>query len=108
LGHIVAVALDGQPLASSRKVLLQVMSEEKPSEFRAEPSSEGGEMRIASIGRDPWLVKKLDGVVKFKRSDASRLRVTALDGNGEPVKEYGDAAEIKLDPTTIYYAIAPR
>ena len=42
LGHIVAVSLDGQPLATSRKILLQVMSEEKPTGFRTEPAP-GGE-----------------------------------------------------------------
>jgi hypothetical protein len=34
LGHIVAVSLDEQPLATSRKILLQVMSEGKISDYR--------------------------------------------------------------------------
>jgi hypothetical protein len=103
--HIVAVALDGKPLASSGKILLQVMTEEKPSGFRAEPSGPG-EKRIVSIGRDPWLVREAEGVVRFKRADASRLKVVALDPNGDPGKALGNAAEIQLDPRTVYYLIA--
>ncbi len=106
LGHIVAVSLDGKPLASSRRILLQAMSEEKSTDFRTEPAP-GGEKKITSIGHDPWLVKELNGVVEFKRSDASRLKVTALDFNGDPVKLIGTASEIRLTPSTVYYLITP-
>jgi hypothetical protein len=106
LGHIVAVSLDGKPLATSRRILLQAMSEEKPTDFRTEPAP-GGELKITNIGHDPWLVKELDGVVKFKRPDASKLRVTALDFNGDPVQSIGTAREIRLLPSTIYYLITP-
>jgi hypothetical protein len=106
LGHIVAVSSDGKPLATSRRILLQAMSEEKPTDFRTEPAP-GGEKKITSIGHDPWLVKELNGVVKFKRPDASKLHVTALDFNGEPDKSIGTAREIRLAPNTIYYLITP-
>jgi hypothetical protein len=104
--HVVAVALDGKPLATSGKILLQVMTEEKPSGFRTEPSG-AEEKRIVSIGRDPWLVREAEGTVRFKRPDASRLKVVALDPNGDPGKALGTAAEIRLDPRTIYYLIEP-
>ncbi len=104
LAHIVVVSLDGQPLAKSQKMLLQVMTEEKPSGFKTE--SAGDEKRIVSIGRDPWLVKNAEGTVAFKRSDASRLKVTALDGNGDPMKTAGDASKITLQPSVVYYLIA--
>jgi hypothetical protein len=103
--HVIAVALDGKPLATSGKILLQVMTEEKPSGFRSEPTG-SGEKRIISIGRDPWLVREAEGVVRFKRPDAARLKVVALDPNGEPAKSLGTASEIRLDPRTIYYLIA--
>jgi hypothetical protein len=106
LGHLIAVSLDGKPLATSRRILLQAMSEEKPTDFRAEPAS-AGEKKIASIGHDPWLAKELDGTVQFKRSDASSLKVTALDFNGDPGKSIGTANEIRLAPSTIYYLITP-
>ncbi len=106
LGHIVAVSLDGKPLATSRRVLLQAMSEEKPTGFGTQ-AAPGGDKKITSIGHDPWLAKDLDGVVKFKRPDASKLRVTALDFNGDPGKSIGTASEIRLAPSTIYYLISP-
>jgi hypothetical protein len=106
LGHIVAVSLDGKPLATSRRILLQAMSEEKATDFGTEPAP-GGHKKISSIGHDPWLVKELDGVVKFRRPDASRLTVTALDFNGNPGESIGTASEIHLAPSTIYYLVTP-
>jgi hypothetical protein len=106
LGHIVAVALDGQPLATSRRILLQVMSEEKNAGFRTQ-AAERNVQRMESIGQDPWLVKELQGQVRLKRSDAASLSVTALDLRGYPVRKTGTAADIPLLPQTLYYLIEP-
>ncbi len=83
LGHVVAVSLDGQPLAKSKRILLQVMSEEKASGFQTEPA-ENGLKKIVSIGRDPWLVKEFAGSVHWKRPDAKSLKVTPLDPSALP------------------------
>ncbi len=104
LGHVVAVSLDGRPLASSQRMLLQVMSEEKPSRFETEPAGQGV-LRIKKIGQDPWMVRELQGTVRFKRADAGRLAVTPLDENGYPQTTAGHASEIRLRPTTMYYVI---
>ena len=104
LGHIVAVALDERPLGTARKILLQVMSEERPSGFRAVPVS-ATVKRIASLGGDPWLVRKLEGTVRLKRADAAQLKVTALDSNGYPIGAASTAERIELAPTTLYYLI---
>jgi hypothetical protein len=106
LGHIVAVALDDKPLAQSSRILLQVMSEEKNSDFATQPT-QGGQQRITNIGHDPWLAREIDGLVKLKRPDAERLKVVALDWNGDPVKAVGNASAIRLLPTTLYYLITP-
>lgn len=103
LGAIVAVALDDEPLATSSRILLQVMSEEKANGF--ETTEQGNVRRIDSIGRNPSLVKEIQGTVRFKRSDAAALKVTALDGNGGAIKAVGDAAEIGLLPDVVYYLI---
>jgi hypothetical protein len=105
LGHIIAVALDDQPLAKSGRILLQVMSEEQETNHKTEPVSPTVK-RIVSIGTDPWQVRELNGTVRFKRADAAQLKVTALDFNGYPVGPAGTAKEIQLQPTTIYYLIA--
>ncbi len=106
LGQIIAVSLDGQPLATSEKILLQVMSEDRPSGFRTEPLA-GGLKRITDIGHNPWLVKDLSGTVKLNRPDAAQLKVQALDYNGHLLRPAGAASEIKLSRDTVYYLISP-
>ena len=105
LGAIVAVSLDGKPLAESARVLVQVMTEEKPSEFAADPL-DGGRFRITNLGRDPWLVREATGTLRFQRADAGQLKVTALDENGQPVKTLaGGAAKVVLLPDIVYYLV---
>jgi hypothetical protein len=105
LGHIVAVALDDQPLAKSSRILLQVMSEERETNHQTEPVS-ANVKRIVNIGKDPWQVKEFSGVVRFKPHDAAELKVNALDLNGYRGNSTALAGnEIKLQPTTIYYLI---
>lgn len=107
LGHLVVVALDGRPLASSERMLVQAMSEEKPTGWATEPAGEGV-MRITNLGRDPWLIRELEGTLTFKRSDASRLKVTALDFNGyatgaaEPL---GVGGALRLRAGVAYYLV---
>jgi hypothetical protein len=103
-GSIIAVSLDGKPLASSNRILLSVMSEERPTGFATQP--EGKLLKILNIGREPWQIKDINGSVGFKRSDAAQLHVTALDGNGDKTKEVGTANQIKLEPNAIYYLIS--
>lgn len=105
LGHIVVVSLDDLPLAHSRKMLLQVMSEEKASGFQSETVAEGVQ-RIVKIGTRPWLVKEFKGTVSFKRSDASQLKVTALDAHGNAASSVATAEPVTLQPTTLYYLIS--
>lgn len=103
LAHVVLVALDGQPLKSSKRILLQVMSEEKSTGFKVIP--QGGVNLIESIGTNPWRVRKLAGSVSLTRPDAAQLKVTALDLNGLPVKAVGSAKRIELLADTLYYQI---
>jgi hypothetical protein len=105
LGHIIAVALDEKPLSTSSRILLQVMSEERPTGYRTEAAG-NGKRRITDIGRDPWLFKELTGTVSLKRPDAAEMKVAALDFNGYPLKPAGTAAGIKLGPETVYYLIS--
>lgn len=104
LGHVVAVSMEPEPLATSSRILLQVMSEEKAASFAAEPLSPG-EYRITSIGVDPWLVREVSGTVRLLRKDAARLKATPLDGNGVPAGEPVRASRIDLEPRVMYYLI---
>ncbi|MEK6263110.1 MAG: hypothetical protein AABP62_31415 [Planctomycetota bacterium] len=104
VAHAIVVSLDGQPLATSKRMLLQVMTEEKPTNFRTESLGDRRH-RITSIGENPWLVRKLNGVVRLRRSDASKLKVTALDQFGQPTSTMLTGAEIRLQPDALYYSI---
>jgi hypothetical protein len=104
-GAVLLVALDGAPLAGSRKMLLQVMSEDSNTGW----SAPGRGLRaIAAVGGPPLIVKKLAGRVTFKRGDARALRVTALDANGYPLRDrlaLTAASDLALRPDTFYYLI---
>jgi hypothetical protein len=105
LAHIIAVALDDRPLKTSRRILLQVMSEEQATGFTTEPA-DGPIRRITNIGRDPWQVKRLSGEVEMRRPDARQLQVTPLDLYGLPRNPLGAADRIRLQPETLYYFIS--
>jgi hypothetical protein len=105
LAHIVLVSLDNQPIKTSSRLLLQVMSEEQNSGWKSEPA-ENQKLRITSIGRDPWTFKPITGSVRLHRPDASQLKVTTLDANGNPTSNHGTASTIPLKPDTLYYLIS--
>jgi len=102
--NILALSLDDRPLRSSGRILLQVMSEEQTSGFQTEAVNSTTK-RITNIGRDPWQVKNLRGTVSLKRPDSARLKVVPLDFNGQRSGSLGNAQEIQLQPTTLYYLI---
>lgn len=99
--HIIVVALDDQPLATSKRMLLQVMTEEQGTGFATEPA-ENGRKRITNIGKDPWQIRRIAGEVAFK----TPVKAQALDYNGYPKGEpLAAGASIKLEPATIYYLL---
>jgi hypothetical protein len=105
LGHIIAIPLDDQPLSSARRILLQVMSEERETNQKTEEVRQGVK-RILNIGTDPWQVKELQGTVRFKRPASTRVKITPLDFNGYPAGDAISGPEIKLQPNTIYYLVS--
>jgi len=98
--HIIVVALDNQPLATSRKMLLQVMSEEKATGFKTE-DTEKSIKKIADIGRDPWLIKNIEGKVTFREA----VEATRLDLNGYATPEKQSGPDIKLSAGAVYYLV---
>ncbi len=83
-GTVHVISLDGQPLATSRKTLVQAFSEEKMYGFRAENGV------IKDVGRTPINVRDIQATVTFANS--ANLRTTALDPNGYAK---GEAAPMK-------------
>ncbi len=105
LGQVIAVSLDDRPLAESSKILLQVMSEERPAGWQTAPAGEGRQ-RIVSLGTGPWQIRRLSGTVTFHCAGAATLRTTPLDANGMPTNDAPTiGATITLQPGVIYYLV---
>jgi hypothetical protein len=102
---VLVVPLDDLPIRTSRKVLVQVVTEETNNGWQVEPSD--GLMKIVALGGAPLLVKNAVGRIAFRRPDAGRCKVTALDGNGYPLKTIGTASNFSLLPDTLYYLVTP-
>jgi hypothetical protein len=101
-GHIMVVSLSTNSVARADKLLVQVMSEERPTGFATEDTTNGVK-RITNIGRDPWQLKRLNGTVRFR--NAAGLRLQPLDDNGYPAGNSGEGGELELGPRTIYYLV---
>lgn len=104
-GAVLAVALDGKPLKTSAKILLQVMGAEKGTGF-ATTGTAPGPLTITDIGHDPWLYQAVGGKVAFDRPDAKQLKVTPLAQNGTAGKPLGDASGFDLSAKDVYYLIS--
>lgn len=90
---VLAVSLDGQPLASSRKVLVQVGTRERPTDWKTRPVQVkvgdtllAGE-KVVSFGKAPWQIAAADVTIRIANTGLSRGRV--LDANGMPVAQVG-------------------
>jgi hypothetical protein len=113
-GAVMVVSLDGQPLAQSERILLQVMTEEKNTGWTTEPvmakqdegEPEAPALNITSTGTPPLLVRKIAGSVSLKRANAATLKITALDANGYPRQTLPASTKpIRLLPDCLHYII---
>ncbi len=102
-GAIVAVALDGKPIAESGRILLQVISQAQDYGYKAVPAT--GMRKIVDRGTPPIILRNIQGTVSLKRPDAAGLTVTALDFNGYPTQTTTGATKIDLSPDVLYYVI---
>jgi len=100
LAHMALVSLDNRPISESKRMLLQVMSEEKATHFQTEPA-ENGLHRITDIGRDPWRVRELEGSVRFQQE----VRFVPLDLNGHTTDEISTGTTLTLAPRIISYLV---
>jgi hypothetical protein len=102
-GSLVVVSLDGEPLARSKKMLVQVVSEAQNSGW----SAPGDAVRpIVSIGHPPILVREIKGSVTFRRPDVASLRATALDHAGRPARTLASLElGLPLLPDVLYYLV---
>lgn len=108
-GAILVVSLDGKPLADSERMLVQAVTEDRGYNWQTEEAQVKGQAkkRIVNLGAPPVVVKNIAGAVAFKRPDAARMRVTALDFNGYTRQALaGGADDIRLLPDCLYYIVS--
>jgi hypothetical protein len=90
-GSILIVSLDGKPLRTSKRILIQAATEDRPYGFATEtvgkpgkssqPSQPSEYHRITQLGGYPLNVRKIAATVRLKTSTQS---AQILDGNGNP------------------------
>ena len=96
-GTISLVSLDGKPLATSKKILVQAFTQEKPYGFKIHEGT------ITSLGEPPMNVQNIEATISLKGEKPSR--VVSLDPHGYPVKELPAEATIKLPKDALYTII---
>jgi hypothetical protein len=75
-GAVWVIALDGEPLTQSKRILIQAVTEDRPYGFAAE----GG--RITSLGGWPQNVRRIDVIVTLPGEPRRSCRVVTLDESG--------------------------
>ena len=116
-GFVLATSADGRDLRRSKRILISALGNALNTGM--EISGEGN--AVVATGSAPVLVEPLRGVVRLPRARARRLRVWALDVNGQrsrevPVlrvldaqrKEIGAAFEMKAEYRALHYEVARR
>ncbi|MBW7456810.1 hypothetical protein K0U00_22505, partial [Paenibacillus sepulcri] len=107
-GTVMVISLDDLPIASSKKLLIQAVTEDKSYGFESETVTEDGvaKQKIVSLGEGPMNVRDIDASVLLKgMTDINRIY--ALDPNGYVKEEVqGTAAaggfQIPLRPDALY------
>jgi hypothetical protein len=90
------VSLDGRPLKTSKKILVQVTTREQPVGFKTKPVKDG--LEITDLGSSPMGAEKIDATVTLK----SPATMRALDENGYPKGPAGaPATEFRLSADSI-------
>jgi hypothetical protein len=98
-GTVHVISLDGQPISTSHKILIQAFSEEKMYGFR----SENGVIKDA--GRAPINVRDIEGTVAFK--NASGLKAIVLNSNGYAASESSSVQDglLKMPRDAMYVIV---
>lgn len=85
-GAIVVVAMDDQPIPTSRKLLIQIGTTARPSGWRERVvgRDDAGQdiFEIVDHGGPPWQIRQLDATISIR--NASVREAVVLDANGYP------------------------
>ncbi len=107
-GTVTVVSLDGEAIETSKRVLIQAMTVERPFGFRANGGKEG---KITDVGSGPLGVERIDCEVTLRLKGKGAPRVVALDEHGYRtakkvgVKGGSEALSLTLSPDSAYFVI---
>jgi hypothetical protein len=99
-GTVHVISLDGAPLATAKRILIQSFTEERMYGWRVS----GG--RIEDTGRAPINVRELDASVTFAKP--AGLKAVALDGHGYAVGDVPVQGGTVVLPKDRLYVIVTR
>ncbi len=105
---VLLVSLNSRPPARANRLLLQVMTRERPLGFKTHGHT------IASIGAGPWNIKDIRGTVTLKGANWASAVVQALHADGVASRHppmmtrTADSLTIRLRPHVLYYLISRR
>ncbi len=112
---IVLVSMDDQPLSRSRRVLVQVGTQARPTGWQTKPATRTdkagqklGGLEIVSTGSMPWRVRDTDATVTLANPALRRaVRLDAMGFTAEevPVEASDGAVTVTLPPDTMYLVL---
>ena len=105
-GTIALVALDGEPIEQSGRLLLQTMTE--ATNFGYETADAGGGLkRIVNLGGPPLIVREFAGTVTLPAGEWQLTPLTAALTAADDAKP-AESGRIELRPDVMYYLIERR
>ena len=107
---VVAVSLDDQPIKDSNKILVQVMTVERPFGFKA---SNGKDGEILNMGTYPFGLEKINASLTLRLTEGPTPKIIPLDENGYAVERNlqqsggmnSQPLQFKLADDVVYYSI---
>lgn len=79
---LLAVSMDDFPLASSRRILLQVGTTARPHGWKTSSAGSNGR-RITDLGSSPWNIENAE--IQIQLGNLRVMQATQLDANGIPI-----------------------
>ena len=103
-GGVVAVSLDGAPLATAKRVLVQVTARARPTGWQ-ETVLPDGAIRIDNTGSMPWLVEATEASISLRSENLSTC--IELDAHGRerarhPLSRAGGMVTVRLAADCLY------
>jgi len=109
---VLVVAMDGQLLKNSSKILVEVGTTERPAGWQTRPAQIKDRPceEVVSFGHAPWMIVRADVTLQLANSKLGKARV--LDPNGMPVRdlplqESAGRKQLNFPPDALYVVLEP-